>query len=239
MMHDSSIALSRPRRHASLKYWLACIALFFLWLPHGQAAFSLEATRLIYNEKERTAQITANNSGSMNYLVQSWVENIQGEQSNDFIPLPPIFKLNAGEKNAIQVTRHAELSPDRETLYWLNVQFVPPSDKDEVNVLRYSLTNRIKLIYRPHALKNVFLPDEVKRLRFSREGQELVVENPTGVYVNINQIQAGGAPLQSPGYFAPFSTTRLVLEPANAQPGAIELEYITDYGSTLTETFGQ
>ncbi|MBA5838935.1 fimbria/pilus periplasmic chaperone, partial [Morganella morganii] len=43
---------------------------------------------------------------------------------------------------------------DRESLYWLNVKFVAPSEEGQENVLRYSMTNRIKILYRPAALDN-------------------------------------------------------------------------------------
>lgn len=46
------------------------------------------------------------------------------------------------------------LPSDKESLYWLNVKFVAPSSEDLEHVLRYSMTNKIKLIYRPTALSD-------------------------------------------------------------------------------------
>ncbi|WP_162873694.1 fimbrial biogenesis chaperone, partial [Klebsiella pneumoniae] len=44
------------------------------------------------------------------------------------------------------------LPQDKETLLWINVQEIPPAPKQE-NVLQVAVRTRIKLFYRPVALK--------------------------------------------------------------------------------------
>lgn len=67
--------------------------------------------------------------------------------------IPPILKL-AGNKDAILrfVYSGSGLPTDRETVYWINVQEIPPSAKQE-NVLQIAIRTRVKLFYRPTTLK--------------------------------------------------------------------------------------
>lgn len=238
MLHKKGLSqffAARMPWAARLLLGTLCAVLAF----NSHASFSLQTTRVIHHEKERASQVTVSSSGESNYLVQSWVENRQEQQSNDFVTIPPLFKLNGGDQNAIQIIRNVELPGNQETLYWLNVKFVAPSQQDAVDVLRYSVTKKIKLIYRPESLRDVRLSEEVQRLAFSLEAGQLKVVNPTGVYVNLNGIYLNGVSLPNPGYFAPNSTSHIVLEsPPAAGSGEVRVNYINDYGSSLNTTFG-
>lgn len=46
------------------------------------------------------------------------------------------------------------LPTDRETLYWMNVKAIPPTDEKNTqkNTLQLALQNKIKLFYRPENL---------------------------------------------------------------------------------------
>lgn len=64
-------------------------------------------------------------------------------------------------------------------MYWINVKFVAPSNENLENVLRYSMTNKIKLIYRPQSLSHINIENEVKTLKWSLKNGNIVITNNT------------------------------------------------------------
>jgi fimbrial chaperone protein len=219
--------------------FLFAFALFFFWHLTSHAAFSVETTRIIHHENDKSSQFTVSNTGNKNYLIQTWIETTDNKQTNDFAAVPPLFKLNANTKNTIQVIRNSQQPADRESLYWANIKFVEPSVVKQDNVLRYSITNRIKLIYRPEVLRNVDLTEQVSKLKFTVSGKKLLIENPTPVYVNLNGISVGDDVQKNPGYFAPFSKTTIDLSKHYAADNAVKINYINDFGASISTTFKQ
>ncbi|WCE54396.1 fimbria/pilus periplasmic chaperone [Escherichia coli] len=72
------------------------------------------------------------------------------------------------------------LPTDRETLYWMNVKAIPPTDErnTQKNTLQLALQNKIKLFYRPENLP--VQPGKARNmLRFKYEGKQLKVINPS------------------------------------------------------------
>lgn len=66
------------------------------------------------------------------------------------------------------------LPTDRETLYWMNVKAIPPTDEKNTqkNTLQLALQNKIKLFYRPENLP--VQPGKARNmLRFKYEGKQL------------------------------------------------------------------
>ncbi|WP_027014285.1 fimbrial biogenesis chaperone [Comamonas composti] len=204
---------------------------------NSMAAFSVESTRLIYEEKNKSAQVTVSSQGHKNYLVQSWVETSAGKHTMDFVIVPPLFKLPGDRKNSIQVIRNSQQPSDRESLYWLNIKFVEPSSKDEKNVLRFSVTNRIKLIHRPDSLKDIDMTEMAKQIKVSSSQHELILENPGAVYINLNKLLLGDKELENPGYLPPYSTVKIPLEESPASGSQIQINYLNDYGASFFQSF--
>ncbi|WP_348265609.1 fimbria/pilus periplasmic chaperone, partial [Salmonella enterica] len=58
-------------------------------------------------------------------VLQSWLSVVDPKVTNNqaFIITPPLFRLDAGQKNSIRVIRSgAPLPADRESMYWLNIK---------------------------------------------------------------------------------------------------------------------
>lgn len=69
------------------------------WLPHVQAGVNVGATRVIYQSKEKEANLSLSNSSEdgVPYLVQSWVSPYENrdDSADEFIITPPLFRLDA------------------------------------------------------------------------------------------------------------------------------------------------
>lgn len=221
-----------------MKKTLIFIVASMMGVASSWAAFSVETTRVVYEEKNKSAQFTVANKGKKNYLVQSWIEDANGKHSMDFLAVAPLFKLNGDSKQSIQIIRNSTQPGDRETLYWINIKFVEPSPKGEENVLRYSVTNKIKLIHRPHVLQGVEMPEQVKNLKVSSDGQLLTIENPGAVYINLNNLLINEKNIENPGYISPHETVRIKLKDVSSPGSRVRVNYINDFGASLNEEFG-
>ncbi|TCM65167.1 fimbrial chaperone protein [Acinetobacter calcoaceticus] len=218
------------------RYTLSLIAIA-ISIP-AYAGFGLETTRVIYQEKDKNQSVVAfNTDQDTNYLLQSWVENNQEQLSPDFVTTPPLLKLRPQQKNTIQITKNSNQSNTTEQLYWLNVKFIAPSDKNLENVLKYSMTHRIKLIYRPSELSVFELAEEVKKIKWQMHDGALYAENPTAFFINIAALKINATDLEAPSYFPPYSKTQLPIQLIPASQKSIQLTYINDYGKAVIETF--
>lgn len=212
--------------------WLA--VLFVGTTQTTLAGTGLETTRVIFSENDRNQSVVAfNTDKKSSYLAQSWIENEQGKISPDFIPTPPILKLRPEQKNTIQITKNAVLPSDQETIYWLNVKFIPPVDADAENILKFSMTHRIKLFYRPATVSKLSLEQEVEKLTWDIQGNQLVLNNPTAFYINLSRVLADGKELKSTSYVAPHSQLKITVGPSIKQKSQIDISYINDYGKSI------
>lgn len=222
-----------------LKKILLGLGIIFSSITSSFAGFGLETTRVIYNESNNNEGFVAFNSDkNTNYLLQSWVEDLNGKLTQDFVITPPLIKLMAQQKNTLQVTKNTTLPNDIESMYWINVKFVAPSNENLENVLRYSMTNRIKLIYRPQSLRDVNIEKEIKELRWSVKNTSLVVSNSSPYFINIGKLIVDGNEIEKiPSFLSPKSETTINVNKTLSGKEKIKLFYIDDFGKSLPMEF--
>lgn len=195
------------------------------------AAFTLNGTRFIYDEGKKNIAIEVTNNSEKTYGGQVWVDNETNANDVFFTPAPNLFKVDGGEKQLIRILYINDVLPkDKESLFWLNVQEIPPAaNNDDGNVLAVALNTQVKLIYRP------------KLLASEREGAEKkvtyngsVLRNPTPFYFAISQVAVNGIPLklkkevmQNISLLAPHSQVDL----QQTLSGKVTVEAIDDYGA--------
>lgn len=78
--------------------------------------------------------ITLNNDDKTTpFLAQSWVTDADGVRTDALMALPPLQRIDAGQKSQVRITQVRgltdKLPQDRETLFWFNVRGVPRSRK--------------------------------------------------------------------------------------------------------------
>lgn len=129
------------------------------------------------------------------------------------------------------------LPEDRESLYWLNIKAIPSSKHVEgINTLQIAINTRIKLLYRPSSVKGN--PEEVAdKLEWHREGNDLVVNNPTPFYMNFQKVTLNGHKVDKATWAVPKTETHFAL-PGNVSGSTVAYSIITDYGS-ISQTWSK
>lgn len=208
------------------------------------------ATRYIYPSNANEISMTVSNTNTaIPYLVKTWFSrDAEGKQpAGDFTVEPPVFRLepalNASlareSKLRIYYAGKTRLPTDRESVYYVHVQAIPPEDKaSQDNKLQFSVTSVLKLFYRPANLPGSPL-DAPRALRCTQSGGQLVVNNPTPYYVTLVSLSVGNHVVAMPvGMRSVMAPPKgQVTLPLSKAAGAVTFKTINDYGAmTATQT---
>ncbi|MBD9646303.1 molecular chaperone [Pantoea sp. PNT02] len=204
---------------------------FLSGLQTASAGIIVGGTRLIYPEDKNEVSIAVKNPDKeTDYLIQSWLDNEDKNNSAKvpFVVTPPLFRLDRESDNILRIANAgARLPSDRETLYFLNVRSIGATPKEQTgNSLQLVLRTRIKFIYRPSSLSNDGAMNAYKSLTFTRQGNELIVKNPTPYYVTFATLKVGGQDIKEPGMVVPRGELRIKTN----RSGPVEWQAINDYG---------
>lgn len=204
-------------------------------LSIAHAGFGLETTRVIYNQNTKVESVIAFNTNETgNLLLQSWLEDQDGKKSADFVLTPPLMKLSAGKKNSINIHKIKDIANDTEKLYWLNVRFIPSSSENAENIIRYSMTNQIKVIYRPKQLENVDFEKIIQNITWQYKQGSLEMNNPTPYYINLSSMTVDAIDITPITYLAPQSITKFKVNGVVSAKPQVEFKYINDFGSSIS-----
>lgn len=177
---------------------------------------------------------------------------------------PSEFKLSENRDSIITVTfsQNATLLPkDRETMFWLNIKVMPVSqieteqkltDIDKYNK-RQKITrenpdfnkkknrqyllafkNRVKLFYRPIGVAGN-ADTAYQEVKFIKEGNSLIVHNPTGYYITFASIKSGYKELlKNPMMLEPMHKTVMPL--TTSVGDEISWQAVDDRGKLTIQT---
>lgn len=131
-----------------------CIALVMLMAaPLARATLSTDLTRYVFQGDKESLTITVkNNDKERLFGGQAWVDNIvETDTRPTFVVTPSFFKVQAGGRQTLRIIMASNSLPqDRESVYWLNLQDIPPALKG--SGLAIALRTKMKLFYRPAGL---------------------------------------------------------------------------------------
>jgi P pilus assembly chaperone PapD len=216
-----------------LRTALAAVLVTTLSTP-AMAAFTLNGTRFIYEEGRKNISLEVTNNADDTYGGQIWIDNISADKSGVYVvPSPPVFKVDAGRKQVIRLMNvNPALPADRESMFLINVQELPPKPKQtEGSVLAIAMNTQIKLIYRPKSLTKGRQDAEKKLITINKGTTWL--KNPTPYYFAVTGLKAGGRSVTIPkskeaglARLAPFSEVDTGLNVS----GKLTVKAINDWG---------
>lgn len=212
----------------------AIFTIFTASFSIATAGVVIGGTRIIYDGSKKEASISINNPDDTPYLIQSWIETLNGgAEKVPFIITPPLYRLDKGQKNIERIIMAGALPQDKESLYWMNIKAIPSAPRKD-NTLQIAVKTRIKLIYRPATLAGTVPEELADKLTWQRQGNQIQVTNPTQFVMNFNEINVAGKKVEDPTYVLPGATARFDL-PKGVTSGAVTFKVINDYGGTGPE----
>ncbi|MBL7674044.1 fimbrial biogenesis chaperone [Atlantibacter hermannii] len=223
---------------------LALTAFLTALLMSGMAhsALTLNADRLIYNEKDGDASVTVHSNEDRAYLIQSWIDagDKAASKKLPFVVTPPLFRLTPKSDNVIRVVYLGSgLPTDRETLLWLDVKGVPGLSDEEAKVenrMVLAINNRIKFFFRPAGLKGE-PGDGVKNLHWSRSGSNVTAKNDSPFNLVLSDISVDNEKIpvsvvDNNTVIPAFGNKTYHIKHALASGATVEWDAINDFGAT-------
>ncbi|MBR8300502.1 fimbria/pilus periplasmic chaperone [Burkholderia dolosa] len=214
-----------------------------------QAAIVITGTRIVYPEQSREVNVRLTNIEAAPVLVQSWIDdgdaNANPDQINvPFVLTPPVFRVEPKKGQTLRVMyTGTNLPTDRESLFWFNVQEIPPqpTNAEDTNLLQLAFRTRIKLFFRPAALQDgpSGAPLKWTVAHDDKGASVLRVDNPSPYYVSFSRVtlKAGDREIQfDPSMVPPFDHVSFVQQKgahAALARGTVSYRLLNDYGAEV------
>jgi len=206
----------------------------------------IDTTRVIYPEARREVSFRITNvSKEKPAFVQMWLDdgNATAAPEDSVTPFnltPPIARLKTDAGQVVRLTYTGEPLPsDRESVFYFNMLELPQKSNEE-NKLSFAVRTRIKVFFRPKALRGepATLMNQVA-WKVLKQGNNWVAEgnNPTPYNMSFFSLRLGQGGSYDVtvdgGMIAPMGKTTVVLGEVSkiTKPfNQLLVEYITDYG---------
>ena len=136
------------------------------------------------------------NTSNEKYLVQFWLEDLEGDTSGIPVVLtPPMFEIDALGSGFIRLMPITSgLTKKTESVYWLNIQEIPRKlTSSSKNQLKMAVRTRIKVFIRPEFMSNDGLEKASKSLTWKvnekSDGLELIATNASPYYLSMGELE--------------------------------------------------
>lgn len=217
-----------------LKMTKKLIAIIILILNVSFAQLTINSNRLIFNNNKKSSQsMLVTNISATPYLIQTWIEDIDGNKiMRPLAALPVLQRLNAEQSKYIKVSFIGdpfEFSENRETLLFLNILGVPPK-MNSTDQISMTLQLTLKLLYRPKGLPQYDEMGWIKELILEKNKNELSLSNPTPYHIIIygfsHNLEADI--IEKDLVLKPFSSEKVDI---NLRGNTLYIYIVNDFGS--------
>jgi len=224
------------------------------WLCQANAYIVVNGTRVIYPAQKKEVIVNVQNFDKTPSLVQAWLDSGDAQSKPEtskvpFIMSPPLFRLDPGKGQTLRLVYTQEPLPlDRESLFWLNILDIPPSQaanpEAPANQLEFAFKHRLKVFFRPPSLPGNAgsAPAKItwELIRNESGKTALKASNPTPFHVNFNNVDlvVSGTHYEATSEMVPpFSTRVFTIPKLSATPqgeASVDYTYINDLGGAST-----
>lgn len=213
----------------------------------SHAALTVDRSRLIFNEGEKSVSLNVTNRNeAAPYLAQGWMEDGDEKKiTGPLMVLPPVQRVEAGGKTLVRIQTLPDttsLPKDRESVFYFNLREIPPKS-DKKNVLTLAMQTRLKVFYRPKSLvidsSRQTLPG-AENILLSKQNGAYTLDNPTGYYFTFTEIRESSE-AEAIGGFVPLMVSPKSRASIKGVPDGLgntpSLIYVNDYGSPVVLAF--
>nr|WP_269090908.1 fimbria/pilus periplasmic chaperone [Aeromonas jandaei] len=200
---------------------------------------SLSASRIIYNLGGLGKSLLVENNQAYPILVQSSVYSEDIKNDSGFTVTPPLTKVDSLKTLRLRILDvKGDYPQDRESLKWLCVKGVPPTNDSiwsdnknktsGVDVLSMvSAATCIKIFIRPPMLQGLdsLQPEKVS---WHAIKNKLMIKNDSPFYLNIINVEVAGKKINFPKPVPPYSKTEHLLPALKSD--LVRWQVITDLG---------
>ena len=203
----------------------------------------LKQTRVVMNDGAKAGQFEIFNHEDVPTLVAAWMTEEDGSNNRDFILTPGVFQLPPQTGGSAKILRINQLPNDRESVFYLAVKTMPAEVANNVtnqSQLYASLTQRIKVFYRPKGLKGdqKYAAD---RLMWKKTAGGWTVENTTPFSVSMTNVYTSGKSKETVNtVILPFSKVLLQNEAGKALTQDVaHFDYVNEWGGVVQVSVGK
>ncbi len=211
------VSNGHKRAHWAVMMSPFCFALLLGSLFKAQAAenqgLSFSPMQLSYVAKDSPGGVTLSmtNHTAQGYLVQGFVSPMDPDTGRfdaktghvpPFVVLPPLKRVEAGGKFSFRIRQlGGSLPPDRESAFVVSLRAIPGVAVPEMGASKHqtgknsqvqvALQMNIRLFYRPQGVPARDNATVAKQVKFSLQGTQLRVENPTPYFLTFSVLKVG------------------------------------------------
>ena len=228
------------------------LLLIFSFASNVYANVIIHSTRIIYPENEKEVIVSLENKGTKPALVQSWIDdgntNAKINQMDiPFVILPPVSRIEPSQGQSLRISYTGKSLPaDRESIFWFNNLDIPPaSENSKGNEMQMAFRSRIKLFFRPEAIKDTTSNEALEMLTVTypdENRRKINIQNNSPLYITISSINiVRGEKIMASlegRMIPPFSSELYVTKnPASGEGYTTVISYINDYGAKVKKKF--
>lgn len=222
------------------KTGLLALVLVGLMSARAQAALVMDATRYVFKGDQQAISVTVDNATDRLFGGQVWLDNMPGMDTRPgLVATPSFFKVKGKSRQVFRVIKASDHIPqDRETVYWLNLQEIPPAL--EGSGISVAMRTKVKVFYRPASLVSSRAKAEERLQTVTRDGRQWL-KNPTPFVFVIGGLLDGQGKPQTLTQAQQEKLTLFMPDDELDITGLTvkKVSALTDQGSLVTHTIGK
>ncbi|MCK8171448.1 fimbria/pilus periplasmic chaperone [Erwinia amylovora] len=212
-----------------------------LTIQSPQASLATDQTRYIFRGDKDSLSITVtNNDRQRTFGGQAWLDNIVEKDTRPtFVATPLFFKVKPNGQQSLRIIMASDHLPqDKESVYWLNLQDIPPALGG--SGIAIALRTKLKLFYRPKALLEGRKGAEEGISLRSQSGGKTILVNTTPYIYAIGSLQdKSGKTLDVSNDTAQKLLMFMPGDEVAVSGNVVKVDSLNDYGERQSWTINQ
>ncbi|ELQ4008273.1 F4 (K88) fimbrial chaperone FaeE [Escherichia coli] len=207
----------------------------------AMASLAADQTRYIFRGDKDALTITVtNNDRERTFGGQAWVDNIVEKDTRPtFVVTPSFFKVKPNGQQTLRIIMASDHLPkDKESVYWLNLQDIPPAL--EGSGIAVALRTKLKLFYRPKALlEGRKGAEEGLSLQSRPDGRTMLVNTTPYIFAIGSLLDGNGKKIATDNETAQKLLMFMPGDEVQVKGNVVKVDSLNDWGSLQTWTINQ